>query len=92
MDMDRLKTVDPVIYNDLVSLISQAQRSDNPSNAIHSWNGATPQEQALIAQYNKTAPLTTSLSNEVGTRVEKALGEIKNIVSYDAANDPTLAP
>jgi hypothetical protein len=73
MDLNRLKEVNPVIYNDLVSIMSQAQASENPSNAIRNWKQATPQEQAMIAQYNKTIPLETSLSNEVGKRVSNAL-------------------
>lgn len=73
MDLNRLKEVNPVIYNDLVSIVSQAQTSDNPSNTIRNWKQTTPQEQAMIAQYNKTIPLETSLSNEVGKRVSNAL-------------------
>lgn len=92
MDINRLKEVNPVIYNDLVSIVSQAQASDNPSNAIHSWKQATPQEQAMIAQYNKTIPLETSLSNEVGKRVSSALWVINSAISYNEIGKPELTP
>lgn len=86
MPIDRLKNVDPVMYNNIVSIIATAQAEDkNQSNAVAEWKSYTPQEAGMIAQYQKAAPLETSLSNEVGKRIKTAYSTIDDVTTKDAS-------
>lgn len=88
--LDEIRKVNPVFYNEMISLASQAASSDDPSVAIKNWKTATKQEQGMIAEQMKVQPLVTSLSNEVGKRVTGAM-DIEKLIGFDTSGNPTLS-